>query len=135
MMSVNDLSASATTSRGGPRQWPIASSATRYPRVNDPAREDRPEAYRKAEAKNDALCRPRSRSCPSANFMSPKAPPPGTSNGPDVLGEGATVAGDLRRGRPRCVRLVSRELRRGYTLERLAIDNAWTRHLGPASDS
>ncbi len=93
-------------------------------RPSTPTGREAAETYRKEEARRDALV-------PSAykNLKVGKFEPPANADAwkaqrPDVLRKVMDALGDLPpRPSPPKARVVSRELRHGYTLERVAIDN------------
>jgi lysophospholipase L1-like esterase/dienelactone hydrolase len=81
-------------------------------------------AYRKAEAENDARVPPRFKKVPVGEFRVPDSAAAWKQQRPEVLQKVVQSLGDLPpRPSPQKVRLVSRELRPGYTLEHVAIDN------------
>jgi dienelactone hydrolase len=97
--------------------------AIRKGRPVPPAKADA-DAYRKAEAKNDALVPAAFKKLPVGEFRIPENAAAWKKQRPDVLTKVRQSLGDLPpRPSPPRVRLVSRELRPGYSLERLAIEN------------
>jgi dienelactone hydrolase len=88
-----------------------------------PAKADA-DAYRKVEANFDALVPAAFKKLPVGEFHIPETAAAWKKQRPDVLEKVRQSLGDLPpQPSPLRVRLVSRELRRGYSLERLAIDN------------
>lgn len=82
------------------------------------------EAYRKAEAKRDATIPPFYRNLPVGTLALPQNAAAWKQQRPDVHKTVVQSLGDFPpRPSPQKVRVVSRELRPGYTLERVAIDN------------
>jgi lysophospholipase L1-like esterase/dienelactone hydrolase len=81
-------------------------------------------AYRKSEAEHDVQVPSAYKNLPVGNFRVPESAAAWKEQRPDVLKKVLQSLGDLpARPSPQRVRLVSRELRQGYTLERVAIDN------------
>ncbi len=82
------------------------------------------EDYRKAEKERDALVPARYRETSVGDFAVPKNADEWTKRRPEVLKKVTQSLGDLPpRPSPQKVRTVTRELRNGYTLEQVAIDN------------
>ena len=82
------------------------------------------EEYRKKEKELDALVPPAFKKLPIGTFHIPKNEAAWKQQRPDVLKKVLQSLGDLPpRPSPQKVRIVSRELRNGYTVERIAIDN------------
>ncbi|MGH9837522.1 MAG: GDSL-type esterase/lipase family protein [Blastocatellia bacterium] len=86
-----------------------------------------PEAaagYRKAEADGDALVPEAYRTLPAGQFQLPDTAAAWRRQRPEVLKTVQQSLGDLpARPSPQRVRLIARELRNGYTLEKVAIHN------------
>jgi poly(3-hydroxybutyrate) depolymerase len=81
-------------------------------------------AYRQREAERDGLVPPRYRNLKFGKFQPPSGASEWKSERPEVLRKVLDSLGDLPpRPSPQKVRVVSRELRPGYTVERVAIDN------------
>jgi dienelactone hydrolase/lysophospholipase L1-like esterase len=81
-------------------------------------------AYHKAEAENDARVPRTFKDLPVGVFRLPESATAWKEQRPDVLKKVVQSLGDLPpRPSPQKVRLVSREVRPGYTLEHVAIDN------------
>ncbi len=81
-------------------------------------------AYRQAEAKGDALVPTRYKNLPVGTFHVPPSAAGWKKQRPQVLEVVRASLGDLPpRPAPVRARMVSREFRPGYTLERVAIDN------------
>jgi len=81
-------------------------------------------AYRRAEAERDALVPARIKNLPIGKFQPPGSAAEWKTQRPEVLRKVRESLGDLPpRPSPQQVRVVSRELRSHYTLERVAIDN------------
>jgi dienelactone hydrolase len=97
--------------------------AIRKGKPTTPAKADA-DAYRKEQANLDALVPAAFKKMPIGEFRIPEGAAAWKKQRPDVLEKVRQSLGDLpRRPSPLQVRLVSRELRRGYALERLTIDN------------
>lgn len=104
------------------RQWSVLHHST-----PSPARASGPEAaakYRKAEAAHDAEVPEAYKNLPIGNFSVPENADAWQKQRPEVLRIVKDSLGDLPpRPAKTTARVVSRELRRGYTLERVSIDN------------
>ena len=92
-----------------------------------PSRPSGPEAaerYRKVEAERDAQVPPAFKQLPIGKFVVPDTAGVWNQRRPETLRHVVDSLGDLppRPSKP-CARVVSREVRPGYTLQRLAIDN------------
>src|SRR5262249_20320165 len=80
--------------------------------------------YRKQEAERDAQVPPAYRSLKVGTFEPPRSGDDWRRERPEVLRKVRGSLGDLPpRPSPAKARVVSREVRRGYTLERVAIEN------------
>ena len=85
---------------------------------------DAAAAYRKAEIERDAQVPARYRDAKIGEFRPPATSGDWKKQRPEVRRKVVESLGDLpRRPSPPKVRVVSRELRSGYTLERVALDN------------
>jgi dienelactone hydrolase/lysophospholipase L1-like esterase len=81
-------------------------------------------AYREAEARRDALVPKRYKEATAGSFRIPKDADAWKMQRPEVLKIVVDSLGDLPpRPSPPRSRVVSREIRKGYTLERIALDN------------
>ncbi|MBY0527636.1 MAG: acetylxylan esterase [Gemmataceae bacterium] len=81
-------------------------------------------AYRKQEKERDAEVPELYKKMPIGTFQLPSSASAWKEQRPDVLKKVVQSLGDLPpRPSPQKVRLVTRELRHGYTLEKIAIDN------------
>jgi lysophospholipase L1-like esterase/poly(3-hydroxybutyrate) depolymerase len=101
-------------------------SVLRYPARTAPAGNgaEAAAAYQREEARRDALVPPAYLKLGYGTFTPPGSATVWQTQRPDVLQKVLASLGDLPpRPSPQSVRLVSRELRPGYTLERVAIDN------------
>jgi dienelactone hydrolase len=97
--------------------------AIRKSKPTAPAKAD-VDAYQKEQANLDALVPAAFKKLPLGEFRLPESAAAWKKQRPDVQKKVRQSLGDLPpRPSPLRVRLVSRELRRSYTLERLAIDN------------
>lgn len=104
------------------RQWIVLHNSTPGPpRATGP---EAAEKYRQAEAAHDAEVPEAYKNLPIGKFSVPKSADTWQKQRPDVLRIVKDSLGDLP-PRPAKVsaRVVSRELRRGYTLERVSINN------------
>ncbi len=98
--------------------------ATEKPPVKAVVNPKAGEEYRKREKELDALVPPAFQKLPVGKFQLPDSAAAWQKQRPDVLKKVLQSLGDLPpRPSPQKVRVVSRELRHGYTLERIAIDN------------
>lgn len=89
------------------------------------------EQYRKNEAANDALVPTKYKNPPIGKFAIPASAEAWAKERPDVLKKVVSSLGDMPpRPSPVKARIVSRELRPGYTLERIAIDNGLDEEIG-----
>jgi dienelactone hydrolase/lysophospholipase L1-like esterase len=88
-------------------------------------------AYRKAETERDALVPKAYREMRAPEFRVPESPAAWQERRPALLKAVRDSLGDLpARPAPRKVRLVSREFRSGYTLERVDINNGLEGEIG-----
>ncbi len=105
------------------RQWIVA----RYSKKPGPVQPSGPEGaarYRKAEAERDAVVPSYFKNLPVGKFTVPENAGTWRQQRPEIFKHVVDSLGDLPpRPAPPRARVVSRELRRGYTLERVAIDN------------
>jgi dienelactone hydrolase len=93
-------------------------------RPSTPAGREAAEAYRKEEARRDALVPPAYKNLKVGKFEPPANADAWRAQRPQVLRKVVESLGDLSpRPSPQKARVVSRELRNDYTLERVAIDN------------
>jgi dienelactone hydrolase/lysophospholipase L1-like esterase len=89
-----------------------------------PAGPEAAAAYRKQEAERDALVPAVYRNMRLGRFEPPAGPPAWKAGRPEVLRKVLDSLGDLPpRPSPPRARVISREQRRGYTVERVAIEN------------
>jgi lysophospholipase L1-like esterase/dienelactone hydrolase len=89
-----------------------------------PAAAEKAEAYHKAEAQRDALVPPAYRKASVGEFHVPESAAAWKQQRADVLHNVVQSLGDLPpRPSPPRVRRVTRELRPGYVLEKVALDN------------
>src|SRR5262249_47844018 len=89
------------------------------------------EAYRKAEAERDAQVPEAFKNMTFGTLQLPQSAAAWKEKRPEVLKTAVRSLGDLPpRPSPLKVRLVSRELRGGYTLERVGIDNGVDGEIG-----
>lgn len=97
----------------------------RYKPLSTPASGPRAaESYRKNEAERDALVPEAYRKMPIGTFKTPESEKSWRADRPEVLKKVMASLGDLPpRPSPQKVRRISRELRRGYSMEKIAIDN------------
>jgi lysophospholipase L1-like esterase/dienelactone hydrolase len=104
------------------RQWLVRQYTSPTPPPEPSAQEA--ERYRKTEAARDATVPPFYRNLPIGTLALPADAAAWTRQRPAVHAAVVASLGDLPpRPAPQKVRVVSREVRRGYTLERVAIDN------------
>jgi dienelactone hydrolase len=93
-------------------------------RPSTPAGREAAEAYRQEEERRDALVPPIYKNLQVGKFEPPANADAWKAQRPDVLRKVVDSLGDLPpRPSPQKARVVSRELRSGYTLQRVAIDN------------
>ncbi|MEN3939662.1 alpha/beta hydrolase family protein [Prosthecobacter sp. SYSU 5D2] len=126
-VTVHDLSAAPDSVAGAVadcvlRQWIVL----KYSKPSPP-RPGGPEAaakYREAEKAHDAEVPEMYKKLPIGKFQLPESADAWKQQRPDVLAKVVASLGDLppRPAKPKA-RLISRELRPGYTLERVALDN------------
>jgi dienelactone hydrolase/lysophospholipase L1-like esterase len=100
-------------------------TALRYQPLPEPASGSAAAAaYHRQQAEREALVPPAYRNLPVGNFRPPADAGEWQAERPEVLRKVLASLGDLPpRPSPPKTRVISRELRRGYTLESLAIDN------------
>jgi lysophospholipase L1-like esterase/dienelactone hydrolase len=100
------------------RQLTIRHPAAPAPRVETAAQ------YKQAEARGDALASPRYRELAIGHFALPENKAAWSKQRPDVFSKVVASLGKLPpRPSPQRVRRIGREVRRGYTVEKIAIDN------------
>jgi dienelactone hydrolase/lysophospholipase L1-like esterase len=104
------------------RRWEESKAAARF--VNPKADPDAGGRYRKNQAERDALVPEPYKKLKVGVLSLPETAAAWTKERPDVLRKVVASFGDMPpRPTPQRVRLVSRELLPGFTLERVAIDN------------